>query len=492
MGAYDDVFSPSAESEPPTQQPRRPTPPLSGGAYADVLAAPPPEPAKPEDNVTWRGAILPISKTDTGKVKFDLGSGITGAIGSALTLPGRVASGEVQMPQLGSREPGSYNQVIPETMNMAGTFSPANPMVRSGDRVIPGIGSNLERPIRAAPTASELAKVGGAQMDAFYALPMRYNPQHMGSLADTIEGRLVKEGIFPEDAPGIYKTMGRMRQSAGPQAAGDTVIIAPTSLHSLRKNIANKFGVQGEDQLAPKIAQEELDKFITSPPAGAVLAGSPASGETTGKIAGQLFNDAIGNLSASYRGKDIAQLTKEIDLRTAAAHSGKNLDNTTRQKIASFLLDEQGSRGFTLAEKDALEGAVYGDPMTNRARTASKILGGGGGLAAGLSGAAGATIGGTVGMALGVPPFVSYPVGAAIPPAVGNALGRWGAGRTTNAMLDVAEAARRRSPLFESQPLLPMQAPSRTGRDAITRSLLMGTRPPPEELPVLEYDPNRA
>jgi hypothetical protein len=485
MGAYDDVLSPSAEPEQPSKRPTT----ILGGAYADVLAAPPPEPSKPEGNVTWRGAILPISKLDTGQTKFDLGSGITGAIGSALTLPGRVATGQVQMPTLGAREPGSYNEIIPEAVNMAATVSPVNPMIRSGDRVIPGIGTNLERPIRAAPTASELKGVGGAQMDAFYDLPVRYNPQHVGTLASGIESRLVKEGIYPDDAPGIYKTLGRMRQSAGPQAAGDTVILNPASLHSLRKNIGNKFGVQGENQLAPKIAQEELDAFIKAPPEGAVLGGP--GGQTTGKIAGQLFESAKGNLAASYRGKDIADLTKEIDLRTAAAHSGKNLDNTTRQKIASFLLDEKGSRGFTTAEKDALESAVYGDPMANRARTASKVLGGGGGLGAGLSGAAGATVGGTVGMALGVPPWVSYPVGAAVPPAVGNLLGRWGAGRTTRAMLDVGEAARRRSPLFQEQPLLPMQAPGRTGRDAIARSLLMGTTPIPPELPVLEYDPNR-
>ena len=487
MGAYDDVLSPSVEPE--QQQPKRPAP--LGGAYADVLATPPPTPTAPEGNVTWRGAILPISKLDTGQTKFDLGSGITGAIGSALSLPGRVYSGQVQMPQLGAREPGSYDQIIPEAMNMATTVGPINPMVRSGDKVIPGAATNLERPIRAAPTASELKGVGGAQMDAFYDMPIQYSPQHIGTVASTIESRLVKEGIFPDDAPGIYKSLNRMRQAAGPQAAGDTVILNPASLHSLRKNIGNKFGVQGENQLAPKIAQEELDKFITSPPEGAILGGSAASGQTAGKIAGQLFESGKGNLAASYRGKDIADLTKEIDLRTAAAHSGKNLDNTTRAKIASFLLDEKGSRGFTTAEKDALESAVFGDPKANIARTASKILGGGGGLGAGLSGAAGATVGGTVGMALGVPPWVSYPVGAAVPPAVGRLLGGWGAGRTTKAMLDVGEAARMRSPLYQEQPLLPMQAPGRTGRDAITRSLLMGTTPVQPQLPVLEYDPNR-
>jgi hypothetical protein len=489
MGIYDDLLaSPSAEAPPSQSVPRQSA--TTGNAYADMLAAPPPELAAPEGKVVARSAFFPFSKLDTGQTKFDWGSGITGSLGSALTLPGRVASGEVQMPQPGAREPGSYNQVIPEVVNMGMSFGPmVNPMVRSGDRAIAGVGTNLQRPIRAAPTASELAKVGGAQMDAFYDLPIRYNPQHMGSLASGIENRLVKEGVFPEDAPGIYKTLSRMQRSAAQQAPGDTVIIAPASLHSLRKNIANKFGVQGEDQLAPKIAQEELDKFIKTPPEGAVLGGP--GGQTTGKIAGQLFSDAKGNLAASYRGKDIADLTKEIDLRTAAAHSGKNLDNTTRAKITNFLLDEKASRGFTTAEKGALEGAVYGDPWTNRARTVSKVLGGGGGLGAGLSGAAGATVGGTIGMALGVPPFVSYPVGAAVPPAVGNLLGRWGAGRTTNAMLDVAEAARRRSPLFQEQPLLPMQAPPPTGRAAITRSLMMETRPPPEELPILEYDPNR-
>lgn len=477
---YTDMMQESPE---PTTRPAPPT--TSGNIYTNMMAPPPPEPAAPEGKVTWRGALLPISKLDTGQTKFDLGSGITGAIGSALSLPGRVASGQVQMPQLGERAPGSYDQVIPEAMNMASTVGPINPMVRSGDRVITGAATNLERPIRAAPSASELKGVGGAQMDAFYDMPVPYDPRSLGPVAATIENRLAKEGIYPEHAKGMYATLDRMRTAPSPGAR-----LEPSGLHALRKSITNNFGVQGENQLAAKIAQEEIDRFIANPPASAVL-GGPGN-HATAKIAGQVFDDARGNLSASYRGKDIADLTKEIDLRTAAAHSGKNLDNTTRSKITNFLLDEKGSRGFTPAEKDMLEGAVYGDPAANRARTASKILGGGGGLGAGLSGAAGATVGGTVGMALGVPPWVSYPVGAAVPPAVGRLLGQWGAGRTTKAMLDVGEAARRRSPLYESQPLLPMEAPSRANRDAIARSLMMGTTPiPPELLPVLEYDPNR-
>ena len=98
--------------------------PFVTGNYATVPApAPPP-------GVAYRGSFLPLSRDIAGHVRFDPSAGIVGAagralgdIGGAFTLPGRVVSGETQMPQLGTRDPNAYNQIIPEAVNFGAAFA---------------------------------------------------------------------------------------------------------------------------------------------------------------------------------------------------------------------------------------------------------------------------------------------------------------------------------------------------------------------------------
>lgn len=513
MGVYDEIFLPPEQRKQPSSA--APAPPISGPAtksiYDDIYTPPPAvaEPTKPPQ-AAYHGGLLPFSKDSSGHVYFDpLNAGPIGAIKQAFTLPHRVATGETPLPRLGSRDPNAYSAIVPEALNFATAFNPLPASIRAGERaVLPGPANNITRPVRPAPTTSQLFDVGGKQMDQFYDLPMRYNPVHMGTVADTIEQRLINKGIYRDDAKGIYGTLDLMRQSAQPQAAGTNVVIAPSSLHSLRQNMGNKFGREGEHQLAPAIAQQELDKYISNP--DAYLAGRPGIGHNSGPAfgdqgivpladrgagagyaygneaqqAGQLFKDALGNMAAGYRGEDFDNLSRKIDLKTAGAHSGRNLDNQTRQQLTGLLLDENKTRGFIPAEETALENAVYGDPTTNRLRDASKVLGGGGGMGMLASGTLGSTAGGFLSEGFGLPHWVGATVGAGLPPAVGRALGTWGAARTQKALNDVADMTRMRSPYYESQPLLPAQVETSPVRDAVTRALMAGpTRPQDDNAP---------
>jgi len=496
MGFYDDALSPTdtLPIAPGISPARR-------GTYDDALAPPVEPPPPAEDPVVRRGGLLPVSRTQSGKLIWDWGSGVTGDIGRAFTLPGRVASGETPMPQLGTRDPNAYNQIIPEAINFGQTFAPITPGITAGAKIIPGASTNVTRPVREAPSAATLEEIGGRGFEQFRNLPFNYNPDYMGVMANTIEQKLIDKGIYRNDAPNIYAATDMLRGAAAPRADGSTVVIPPAGIHSLRRHITNQFGKQGEHQLAPAIALEELDNFIKAPPEGAILARSPpaqAPGQPTavpsqpsqldlglmGRTAGQIFEDARGNYAAAQRGQAIADLQRAIDLRTAAAHSGRNLDNTTRGKIAGLALDERASRGFIPSEINTLEGGVYGDPWTNRARDVSKKLGGGGGLGYTVAGGLGAGAATGLGAMVGIPPWFSAPIGYMAPGAIGSRLGSWAANRTQGVLDAVSEATRRRSPYYESLPPLPPQTPGGAfgaNRDAIARSLMLGTMPAPPE-----------
>ena len=151
-------------------------------------------------------------------------------------------------------------------------------------------------------------------------------------------------------------------------------------------------------------------------------------------------------------------------LRTDAAGSGMNLDNTTRSKLVSMLTSQggKGVRGFSDAEKDAIREIITGTPSKNALRRIGNLLGGGGGLGQTMVTALPAIAVGSSGA--GVGPTIA----AAIPGMVGalskgatNRIARKGIGR-----LD--DTIRKRSPLYKQTP--PVYKPS-VGKETMIRAL---------------------
>jgi hypothetical protein len=131
-------------------------------------------------------------------------------------------------------------------------------------------------------------------------------------------------------------------------------------------------------------------------------------------------------------------------LRTAAANTGLNLDNTIRQRIADLLLDKRRTAGFSAAEKEALEGIVTGTGTRNALRDFGNTFGGGGGIAGPLIGMmAGGYTGGASNAAVGAA------IGLGLP-AAGRAARVTANSMTMRELMKADEAVRQRSPLYES------------------------------------------
>ena len=212
MGVFDDLLEQDkAAAAAPTGPAQATAPAVRPGVFSDLGD---PTAAQPTPRPAYHGAIVPFSRDSGGNVYFDpMNAGPLGSIKQAATLPGRVVSGETKMPLTfnpKSQDPRA-EPMIGEVLNFGGTFGPMNPAVRSGDKIIPGVATRPADMSRAVtPSSAELLKEGGKQHDIFRDMPIAYDPKYMGTLADQIKNKLVKEGVNEEDSPNLYKTIDRM------------------------------------------------------------------------------------------------------------------------------------------------------------------------------------------------------------------------------------------------------------------------------------------
>jgi hypothetical protein len=464
-------------------------PPASSGAFAGLPpagAAPPAPEAKP----TYHGSVLPFSRDSDGHVYFDpLGAGPVGGMVEAAKLPGRVMSGEVQLPKTWDPAANDPNAkpALGQILNMAGTYGTGiNPMVRSGDRAIPGAAMRpKDLTLAKTPTAAELKAEGGRQIEGFKSMGINYDPKYIGTtLASQIEGALVKEGVFPEHAPGLYASIKRLRdyvpRSNDPSA---TINVEPSNLIAIRKSIANNFGKQGEDQHGVGVAHGLFADFLERPPAQAVLAGTPAF---QGAYGPELYARGRANYAAGMRDEELGAIQRESRLRARAANSGQNVDNTVRSKVTSAVLNAKRTKGFTPEEITQLENVPEGTLPRNAARVTGNLLGGGGGLGAAISAGLGTTAGHFAGLG-----DLSWLLGPAVP-AVGAAIKRWGGKGTVEALEEARQATRQRSPLFKEQlPGQDLVPDVVAGRDRIARALSMMATQGGQGVPLTPDAPRR-
>jgi hypothetical protein len=445
MGRYDKILNDADETlqaKPSAPEPR------SGSRYSMETLFPPPTPPSPAATVTHRGAILPFTTYSDKSVRFEpTESGL-------LSYPVQSAKsgGRLVKEAMTTGAPPAMGEVL----NAASLGVGLNPFVRSGDRAIPGIaGVKADMRMARTPTSEELKQAGGQQLNAVRQMPVGYNPQSLGDLANIVEHDLVNQyGVFPENSKQLYKTLNRWRNA--PEGA----IVTPNNLMAMRENLATLFTKPKEHQKGVGVAFEHLNNFIEGPPASAVLAGPAAD-------VGAAYAKGRANYAAGMRGEGLADIQRTADLARSAANSGQNLDNSLRQRVKSLVLNDKAMRGFVPAEEQALEQVVLGAEGANIRRAAGNMLGGGGGLGAAVtSGLAGAGAN-----FLGAGPAATGLAVTSVP-LLGGYLKNRAAARTAGALQDIEEATRRRSPLFLEQPG-PDVAPNISfGRDMLTRAAM--------------------
>lgn len=408
---------------------------------------------RPAEKKTRKGVLWPVSIDEEGNRSFDSDAGILGAAKRALTLPAEVLTGKVQM---WDEEGHIAPEAIGRTLEMAGAVAPANPAIRAGDRAVPGALKALAPERVGPPTAQALHEAADAGYNSVRGMDVRYAGPSVNAMAKGVADDLLQKGFIAENAP-ITNSVVRSLQD-WPEGAFGT----PGTLDIARQAL-NKIQPGTPDHTAAQRAIRGIDEFIMGDHAPGSVAGAAAD-------AGQALTQARGNYAAAKRSDRLTGIEDAAGLRSSAANSGHNLDNSIRSRIASLLLNEKQSRGFTDAEEVVLREIVEGTPVRNRVRDVGNLLGGGGGLGAVVAGTAGAG----AGLATGSPALAAA---GALAPAVG-----YGAKAVANALTKrslgrVDKQTRARSPLFEQmQSEAPMTAITPEGRAAVIRALMMSAQ----------------
>lgn len=411
-------------------------------------------------------SLLPMRQDIVGNNQLDFSEGIYGTIAgipksiwSGLTAPGDVASGKL-------------NPDSPEgerrAMEAAGLMVGVNPFVVSGERAIPGAAKNMQPRAVATPTVQELKSAAGAGYTKAEGMGVDYASTAIKSLGDEIDQALQSKGIREKRAPGTFDTLNEIRQ---PPADS---VVSLTGLREIRaalNDIAGDFGAATTktDRKAAQDAIRALDQFMEKPPIASVmdrtsvgdagtsvaLSGPDAFNEAIAKLrakqqnateAGATIKEANANYAAAARAENVAGKLEKAELDAAAANSGLNLDNRTRQILKAIIDPERprNRRGFSQEELAVVEQIVRGNPGTNVARYFGNLMGGGGGLGSLVSSGAGAAFGSLLG------PWGAA-AGAAIPPALGWTLRNTAGRLTTRAGNALEEQLRQRSPLYQQR-----------------------------------------
>lgn len=372
----------------------------------------------------WSASILPLSEDEQGNLRFDSNAGVVGGLKRAFTLPGEVYKGEV--------DPTSP-EGIGRVAEMATVVAPVNPAVR---------GTALAGPARVpnppAPSRDALYAASDAAYDRARNMGVDYSADAVRNMAAGLRQSLEQDGFRENLAPKSFSVLKELEQP--PQGA-----VAPLAgMEAARRAFRNagKDFNNPTDQLAADRLIRGLDEFTSGDIPGSVVSGPAAAArEALGEARG---NYAAASRSEALTGTDGRTVKRTAELRTAAANTGLNLDNTLRQRIADLLLDPKRSAGFSDAEKATLEQLAVGTPTRNAVRDFGNTFGGGGGIAGPVIGMmAGGTTGSATNAALGAL------VGVGLPVAGRGA--RLAANRMTVRGLEHAdEAVRKRSPLYEA------------------------------------------
>lgn len=406
-----------------------------------------------KDENSYSGAILPFTRDEDG-VRFDSDAGIIGSIKRAVTLPGEVMRGEV--------DPMS-EEGHSRAMEMAGVVSPASAALRAGERIIPGVAKATQQARKPhIPTARELHQAADEGYAAFRGTPVEYSADKFASAMQTLRQKLNNDGFDEINAPDTFKFLRQFDEV--PEGA----IVTPNNLQSAYSS-AGKIGQKNlasnpADSAASNSIRKGIDEFIgVGDEAGSVVGPPTAQG-----AAAKIYKDARGNYAAAKRTDAIDNLEWISELRGAAANSGQNVGNATRQRIASHLNKAKDVRGYSPEELAALEKVVRGTTAENITRSAGNVLGGGGGLGSMVTGGAGAMPG-----IMASDPMLAA-AGAIGAPMAGKALKAASTNMSKRGLQSVNEMLRKRSPMYEAlKEAAPMEVIAPEKRAALIRALLL-------------------
>jgi hypothetical protein len=324
-----------------------------------------------------------------------------------------------------------------------GALGAASPAIAQGaGRATRALAERL-RPGPQPPTIQALRAAGDAAYKAMDDAGVLVHRGSFGDAIDDIAAAAKNAGIDPDIHPGASAAVKRLLSEKGSD-------ISLAKIDQLRQIVreAPNVGNKG-DQRIVGLMLDKLDDYVGRIGLKDIKAGNVDEGLEQLSKGRELWS--------RYRKSELLDTALlKAERRAASTGSGGNLENTIRQNIRQILDSPSKSRGFTDAEKEAMEAAIRDTGAQRAFRTVGKLSPEGSGLSAWL---------GILGAAVN-PATIAAPVAG----AVGKRISQ---GATINKAALVDALVRNGGPLQPG----PYSQLTQQNTEALVRAL-MGASPP--------------
>lgn len=338
---------------------------------------------------------------------------------------------------LAERAPGMIGKIGGVVSEVGDALNPASVVAGPVSKVAGKLSSANEI---VAPSIEELKAAASSGYDHPSIKELELKPGAIQDWKHSVAIGLNDDGFDDVLAP---KTFGVLAKLESPP---DGAFVSGQSLNTLRKKLGKvASSPDATERNAASRAIKSLDDYTANIPQQHVMKGDP-------KAVSDALGEARGNYAAAMRSQTVDDAVSKADLQAASANSGMNVDNATRQRFKSILMDPKKRRGFSQDEIAQMTKIVRGSTAANLARRAGNMLGGGGGLGATVSAAGGDMLAGKIG---------------ALAPVVGYGLKKLSSKLTEGDVTKLQEMVRQRSPLGE-QTRSSLEKWAKAQRDAST------------------------
>jgi len=389
----------------------------------------------------YEAMFWPFSMDDKGDMQLDSDAGIIGMIKRIVKAPRDYMEGKIDI---------NTKEGVGRVLETALGMTPIGAASRAAPTAL------VKRAVK-TPSQEELKDVVGAGYQKAADMGVEFNPRAVQKFAYDLRDTLNAKSMLPKGNEEVYSLLDHLIKQPS-----NVVAIRLQELNEYRKQLGN-LAADPANPAKANTAGEALrafDNFLQTIDLAHIVVRSPSAGKGTQvALQGQVYpsnhpaakealdtlNTARGNAAANFRSQRVTDTETTIRRRSSAANSGRNRDNTTRQRLASLLENDKKMLGMNAAEEQFMEDLVAGGLIKNAARHIGNRLGGGGGLGQtflmGLAGTAGAQT--------GSPTLTLLAAGA--PLIVGNAA-RATANQLSKKQLKMLDdMIRRRSPEFATR-----------------------------------------
>jgi hypothetical protein len=363
-----------------------------------------------------------------------LPTGLARSVVGHLMAQGTHAIGTVIAPEIAAKDdPKAMYEAAKGDVDTA--MSAARPV---GNPIKVAGSFEWQHPVQAVkppvPTVDELKASATSNYESPAVLSLEVKPTSIKNYSGTAQLKLNNVGFDENLAPKTFGILSKL------ETVPDRATVTGQNFNTVRKMLGKAASsADATERAAASIAIDHLDEFIPKIPKSDVIAGDVGE-------ASKALETARGDYSAAKQSENIDNKLISAELRAASTHSGANVANTIRQRMAAIAdpTKPKEGRGLLPQEIDQAQTIAEGTPTQNALRKISNVLGGGGGL--------GMLHGGSVGAALGA--AVAGPAGAAVGatavPAIGHLLKALSNKMTIRQAEQLSEAIRSRAPLASS------------------------------------------